>query len=166
VVTKVRKLIGFAALLLAVAWASSAAAAPPVGKDKGGPKATPPPAAVSQPGTVTEIAPKDVPRGGIGVHPLDTSGTAPAIEGPGGATTASGGVGGCGVCLVQCWQGWGGYGWQDSSGHAWLIHHPLWCGNGAWITYASDYLTPDYAAVSAARTSLPTGSSSGSGSYR
>jgi hypothetical protein len=42
----------------------------------------------------------------------------------------------CGACIVTCWGVSTRSGISDGSGHAWIWHHIVWCGNGAVITYA------------------------------
>jgi hypothetical protein len=42
---------------------------------------------------------------------------------------------GCGSCITTCWTTTVQYGASDWSGSYWLRHRPLWCGNGATLSY-------------------------------
>ena len=46
-------------------------------------------------------------------------------------------LGSCGACINTCWVGSGmRTGANTSTGSYWENDSPVWCGNGAWVTYA------------------------------
>jgi hypothetical protein len=76
---------------------------------------------VSGPTPVKQAPPKDASSPGI------AAGTA-------GATSPSGG---CGACITTCWSATTRSGPSDWSGSVFIYQHLYWCGNGAWVSYAS-----------------------------
>lgn len=58
-----------------------------------------------------------------------------AVPMPGIATTSS--MGSCGACINTCWTINALHtGSNTSTGSYWENDQPIWCGNGAWITYS------------------------------
>jgi hypothetical protein len=111
-----------AAGLAALAFASGAAAAPPAQQD--GFAGRHDDALVVKKLTTGEARKLGVPDALLPGKKADAGVALPAA------------IGSCGACIQTCWTGTFRTGDNTTTGNYWEYENPVWCGNGAWITYA------------------------------
>lgn len=117
-------LLVVAASAVALAFASGASAAQP--SKPGGPSAEP---------DVVKLTAAQAKRLGVPDAFLPGTKPLPGIDSVGLPSPTA--VGPCGACINTCWVATGFRAGDDTTtGSYWENSNPVWCGNGAWITYA------------------------------